>query len=79
MTSTYADTNTRIALDTTVARLNIERFCKILTGEANQIKRRTLLHLIIEEKIRLDRLIGVLPPVEVHYERSELVGLACTV
>jgi hypothetical protein len=60
MTSSYADANTRIALDTTVARLNIERFCKILTGEANQIKRRTLLLLIAEEKVKLDRLIGAL-------------------
>ena len=60
MTSTYAETNARIALDTTIARLNIKRFCKILTGEANQIKRRTLLHLIAEEKVKLDTLIGAL-------------------
>jgi len=58
MTSTYTDTNARIALDTTIARLNIERFYKILTGEDNQTKRWTLLHLIAEEKARLDALIG---------------------
>jgi hypothetical protein len=60
MTSTYADTNARIALDAIIARLNIERFCKILTGEDNQTKRRTLLHLIAEEKVKLDTLIGAL-------------------
>ena len=60
MTSTYTDTNARIALDTTIARLNMERFCKILTGEDNQTKRRTLLHLIVEEKAKLDALIGAL-------------------
>jgi hypothetical protein len=46
-----------IALDTTIARLNIERFCKIFTGEANETKRRTLLHLIAEEKAKLEMLI----------------------
>lgn len=45
---------------TRLLRLNIERFCKILTGETNQIRRRTLLHLIAEEKVKLDRLIGAL-------------------
>ena len=57
MTNTYAVSNARIVLDTTVARLNIERFCKIFTGEANETKRQTLLHLIAEEKAKLAALI----------------------
>jgi hypothetical protein len=57
MINTHAISNARIALDTTVARLNIERFCKKFTGEANEIKRRTLLHLIAEEKTKLAALI----------------------
>jgi hypothetical protein len=58
MTNTYAVINSKIALDTTIARLNIERFCKIFTGEANETKRRTLLHLIAEEKAKLQVLIA---------------------
>jgi len=58
MTNTYAVTNVKIARDTTIARLNIERFCKIFTGEANETKRRTLLSLIAEEKAKLEVLIA---------------------
>jgi len=61
MTNTYADTNARIALDTAVARLNIERFCKMLSGEANQTMRRTLVYLIAEENAKLGTLVGALP------------------
>jgi hypothetical protein len=60
MTNTYADTNARIALDTIVARLNIERFSKMLSGEANQTMRRTLMHLIAEENSKLRALVGAL-------------------
>jgi hypothetical protein len=58
MSNAYADTNARIALDTTVARLNIERFCKMLSGEANQTLRRTLVNLIAEENAKLGALVG---------------------
>jgi hypothetical protein len=60
MANTYANRNARTALDTTVARLNIERFCKMLSGEANQTMRRTLVHLIAEENAKLGSLIGAL-------------------
>jgi len=60
MTNTYADANARIALDATVARLNIERFCKMLSGEASQTMRRTLVHLIAEESAKLGALVGSL-------------------
>jgi hypothetical protein len=59
MINTTAVTNPRIALDATIARLNIERFCKIFTDEANETKRRTLLDLIAEEKAKLDTLIAL--------------------
>jgi hypothetical protein len=55
MTNTYADTNARIALDTIVAR-----FSKMLSGEANQTMRRTLMHLIAEENSKLRALVGAL-------------------
>jgi hypothetical protein len=48
----------RVALDTIVARLNIERFCKMLSDEANEAKRHTLAHLIAEEKIKLYALVA---------------------
>jgi len=60
MTSTYADTNARIALDMTVARLNIARFCKMLSGETNQTTRRTLVDLIAQENAKLGALFGAL-------------------
>ena len=36
-----------------VARLNIERFCKKLTEETNELKRQTLLQLVDEERAKL--------------------------
>ena len=51
--------NTRtVALDTIVARLNIERFCKIFSDEVDETKRHTLGHLIAEEKAKLYALVA---------------------
>ena len=50
--------NARVALDTIVARLNIERFSKIFSVEADEIKRHTLGRLIAEEKVRLCALVA---------------------
>jgi len=69
MTNTSAVTNPRITLDATIARLNIERFCKIFTDEANETKRRTLLDLIAEEKAKLDTLIVLVGRKTSLYER----------
>ena len=41
-----------------VARLNVERFCKMFSEEADEAKRRTLANLISEEKAKLDRIVG---------------------
>jgi hypothetical protein len=53
MITTRTVTDTRVALDTIVARLNIERFCKIFSDEADETKRHTLGRLIAEEKAKL--------------------------
>jgi hypothetical protein len=45
--------NARVALDTVVARLNIERFCKLFPDESDETKRDTLVRLIAEEKAKL--------------------------
>jgi len=51
--------NTRtVALDTIVARLNIERFCKIFSDEADETKRHTLGRRIAEEKAKLYALVA---------------------
>ena len=42
-----------VALDTIVARINIENFCKRLPEEVDETKRQTLLHLIEEERAKL--------------------------
>jgi hypothetical protein len=47
----------RTALDTIVARLNVERFCKMFGEEADEIKRQILANLITVEKAKLDALI----------------------
>jgi hypothetical protein len=57
MSNAYAPSDTRIALDTIVARLNVERFCKMFCEEADETKRQTLAHLITTEKAKLDALI----------------------
>jgi hypothetical protein len=56
MTDAHAASDDRIALDTIVARLNVERFSKMYSEEADEAKRRTLGHLITEEKAKLDAL-----------------------
>jgi hypothetical protein len=51
-TDTVSD-DARVALDTIVARLNIERFCKIFSVESDETRRRMLGRLIAEEKAKL--------------------------
>jgi hypothetical protein len=50
--------NARAALDTIVARLNVERFCKLFPDESDETKRHTLVSLIAEEKAKLNALIA---------------------
>jgi len=57
MITTCTVSDARVALDTIVARLNVERFCKIFSDEADETKRRTLVQLIAEEKAKLDALV----------------------
>lgn len=52
--------DSRVALDMIVARLNIERFRKIVSDEADETKRHTLGRLIAEERAKL--LTGVATP-----------------
>jgi hypothetical protein len=56
MTDAYLAPEDRIALDTIVARLNVERFSKMLSEEADEAKRQMLAHLITEEEAKLDAL-----------------------
>jgi hypothetical protein len=46
-----------VTLQSMVARLNIELFCKKLSEEMNDAKRRTLLQLVAEEKAKLSALL----------------------
>jgi hypothetical protein len=46
-------TSEAATLPSMVARLNIERFCKKLAQETNEMKRQTLLQLVDEEKAKL--------------------------
>ena len=45
-----------VALDTMVARLNIEHYRKRLSEEVDETKRQTLLNLIAEETVKLSAL-----------------------
>jgi hypothetical protein len=58
MIGTRTVTDTRVALDTIVARLNIERFRKIFSDEADETKRHTLGRLIAEERAKLFTLVA---------------------
>jgi hypothetical protein len=58
MITTRTVSDARIALDTIVARLNIERFCKIFSDEADETKRHTVGRLIVEEKAKLFALVA---------------------
>jgi hypothetical protein len=58
MIGTRTVTDTRVALDTIVARLNIERFRKIFSDEADETKRHTLGRLIAEERAKLFALVA---------------------
>jgi len=46
-----------VTLQSMVARLNIELFCRKLLEEMNEAKRRTLLQLVAEEKAKLSALL----------------------
>ena len=50
--------NARVALDTVVARLNIERFCKLFPDQSDETKRHTLVRLVAEEKAKLYALVA---------------------
>lgn len=50
--------NTRVTLDTIVAHLNIERFRKMFSDEADETKRHTLGRLIAEERAKLFALVA---------------------
>jgi hypothetical protein len=56
MTEAHAASDDRIALDVIVARLNVERFSKMYSEEADEAKRQILGNLIAEEKAKLDAL-----------------------
>jgi hypothetical protein len=58
MTDAYVTPEDRIALDTIVARLNVERFSKMYSKEADETKRRLLAHLITEENAKLNALFS---------------------
>jgi len=57
MTNRASD-KTAVTLDTIVARLNIEHYRRKLSVETDETIRRTLLHLVAEEKAKLFTLIG---------------------
>jgi hypothetical protein len=59
MITTCTVSNARVALDTIVARLNVERFCKLFSDEADETKRRTLVQLIAEERAKLGALVAL--------------------
>ena len=56
MTNRASDT--AATLDTIVVRLNIEHYRKKLSVETDERTRRTLLHLVAEEKAKLFALLG---------------------
>ena len=58
MTTTRAISVSKVSLDAIVARLNIERFCKIFPGEPDETKRHMLVRLIAEEKAKLCALVA---------------------
>jgi len=58
MITTCAVSDSRVALDTIVARLNVERFCRRFSGAGDKTKRRTLVQLITGEKAKLDALVA---------------------
>jgi len=58
MITTCAISDARVALDAIVARLNIERFCKMFSYESDETKRHTLVRLIAEEKAKLNTLVA---------------------
>jgi hypothetical protein len=59
MITTHTVSDARVALDAIVARLNIERFCKIFSVEVDETRRHTLRRLIAEEKAKLSALVAL--------------------
>jgi hypothetical protein len=64
VTMTNRASGTAMTLDTIVARLNIEHYRKKLSAETDETTRRTLLHLVAEEKAKLFALLGSAPAME---------------
>jgi hypothetical protein len=64
VTMTNRASDTAVTLDTIVARLNIERYRKKLSAETDETVRRTLLHLVAEEKAKLFALLGSAPAID---------------
>jgi hypothetical protein len=64
VTMTNRASDTAMTLDTIVARLNIERYRKKLSAETDATTRRTLLHLVAEEKAKLYALLSAAPAME---------------
>jgi hypothetical protein len=58
MITTRPISGSTVSLDAIVARLNIERFCKIFPGEPDETKRHTLMRLIAEEKAKLYAIVA---------------------
>jgi hypothetical protein len=58
MITTRPISGSTVSLDAIVARLSIERFCKIIPGEPDETKRHTLVRLIAEEKAKLCALVA---------------------
>jgi hypothetical protein len=58
MITTRAISDSKASLDAIVARLNIERFCKIFPDESDETKRHMLVRLIAEEKAKLYALVA---------------------
>ena len=58
MITTRTISDSKASLDAIVARLNIERFCKIFPSERDETKRHTLARLIAEEKAKLCALVA---------------------
>ena len=58
MITSRAISDSQVSLDAIVARLNIERFCKIFSDESDKTKRHMLVRLIAEEKAKLCALVA---------------------
>jgi hypothetical protein len=59
---------TRMEMDRTVARLNVEYLLRTVTGDVNETNRQPLLYLLAEEKARL---VALEPTIETIEEEKE--------